>query len=95
LGRCRREHRAARLAQWLPGHRFRQGCGARKNHDWFGAPGIDVLSIDGPFVTDDRFVLFIDMTVTDRATGKGRPFNEIAVFTVRDGKIVEERFFCA
>lgn len=52
----------------------------------------DVL-IDGPFITGDQFALFIDMEVTRRATGTREPFSEIATYTVREGQIVEERFF--
>jgi ketosteroid isomerase-like protein len=31
--------------------------------------------------------------VTPKATGKRMQMDEVAVYTVRDGKIVEERFF--
>ena len=54
---------------------------------------IEDIVIDGPFITGNRFALFIDMQIVDRATGIRRPFSEIAIFTVRDGKIAEERFF--
>ncbi|WP_430414686.1 SnoaL-like domain-containing protein [Parasphingorhabdus sp.] len=52
----------------------------------------DVL-IDGPFITGDHFALFIDMEIVRRTTGKREPFSEIAVYTVRGGKIVEQRHF--
>ena len=64
-----------------------------KRRAWFGANRIDDLSIDGPFVTGEHFALFMDMVVVDRASGAGRPFTEIAVFIVRDGRIRAERFF--
>ena len=59
----------------------------------FGKNRIDDLSIDGPFVTGDQIALFVDMLITDPASGTEQPFTEIAIFTVRDGQIVEERFF--
>ena len=59
----------------------------------FGTSRIDDLEIDGPFVTGNQFALFMDMVIVDRASGEGQPFTEIAVFTVRDAKITEERFF--
>ena len=59
----------------------------------FGASRIDDLGIDGPFVTVNQFALFIDMVIVNRASGEGRPFTEIAIFTVRDAKITEERYF--
>jgi hypothetical protein len=61
----------------------------------FGAARIDELGIDGPFVTGDQFALFLDMLITDPASGEAKPFAEIAIFTVRDGRIIEERFFYA
>lgn len=62
---------------------------------WFAASRIDELCIDGPFVTGDQFALFIDMAIVDRASGAATPFTEIALYTVRDGEIAEERYFYA
>ena len=59
----------------------------------FGEGRIDDLGIDGPFVTGDQFALFLDMLITNTANGAAQPFTEIAIFTVRDGRIIEERFF--
>jgi hypothetical protein len=61
----------------------------------FGTARIDDLGIDGPFVTGDQFALFLDMLLTDPASGQAQPFAAIAIFTVRDGRIIEERFFYA
>ena len=52
----------------------------------------DVL-VDGPFITGKNFALFIDMDVIDQVTGARAPFSEIAIYTVRDGKITKERHF--
>lgn len=59
----------------------------------FAQSRIDDLGIDGPFVTGNQFALFLDMLITDPASGHAEPFTEIAIFTVRDGRIIEERFF--
>jgi SnoaL-like domain len=64
-----------------------------KNMRWFEAQRIDDLTIDGPFVTGNQFALFMDMMITNRANGDSQPFTQIAVFTVRDAKITEERYF--
>jgi hypothetical protein len=71
------------------------GVAARraKSKSWLSTCRIDDLSIDGPFVTGNQFALFIDMVITDRATGAGQPFAEIALYTVERGQIVEERYF--
>ena len=65
----------------------------RKCHTRFDIARIDELSIDGPFVTGNQFALFIDMMIAGSASGKAQPFTEIAVFTVCDGRITEERYF--
>lgn len=62
-----------------------------KNQHWFATHGIEDLSLDGPFVTGDRFALFADMLIAH--AGRRTPHSQIAVFTVRDGQIIEERFF--
>lgn len=60
---------------------------------WLDGNATNEVLIDGPFITGDQFALFIDMEVTCRATGARKPFCEIATYTVREGQIVEERFF--
>jgi len=62
-----------------------------KNLRWCSTHGIEDLSLDGPFVTGDQFALFADMLIAH--AGQRTPHSEIAVFAVRDGRIVEERFF--
>ncbi len=64
-----------------------------KSESWFAASRIEDLSIDGPFITGDQFALFMDMAIVDRASGTAQPFTEIALFTVRNGQITEERYF--
>ncbi len=65
----------------------------RKIRARFAQARIEDLGIDGPFVTGDQFALFLDMLITNPASGLATPFTEIAIFTVRDGRIVEESFF--
>jgi hypothetical protein len=64
-----------------------------KNVRWFGTRHIHDLSIDGPFVTGNQFALFLDMMIAGQTSGGDQPFTEIAIFTVRDGRICEERYF--
>jgi hypothetical protein len=42
-------------------------------------------------VTGDHFALFTDMLIIH--AGRRTPHSQIAVFVVRNGKIVEERYF--
>lgn len=62
-----------------------------RNQRWFSTHAIEDLSVDGPFVTGDQFALFLDMLIVH--AGRRTPHSRIAVFAVRDGRIVEERFF--
>lgn len=62
-----------------------------RNLHWFATHGIEDLSLDGPFVTGDHFALFADMLVVH--AGQRTPHSQIAVFVVRGGKIIEERYF--
>jgi hypothetical protein len=64
-----------------------------KSKSWFEVSRVEDLSIDGPFVTGNQFVLFLDMVIVNRASGEGQTFTEIALYTVRDAKISEERYF--
>jgi SnoaL-like domain len=64
-----------------------------KTVHWVGTRRIHDLSIDGPFVTGNQFALFLDMMIADPPSGADQPFTEIAIFTVRDGRISEERYF--
>ena len=66
-----------------------------KFNAWFGASRINDLGIDGPFVTGNTFALFMDMVIVSCASGDSQLFSEIAVYTVRDAKISEERYFYA
>ena len=68
----------------------RDKCAAR-----FGVARIDEIAIDGPFVTANQFALFLDLVIVDLAVSARQPFTEIALYTVRDGQIAEERYFYA
>ncbi|MGX7927149.1 SnoaL-like domain-containing protein [Tsuneonella sp. HG094] len=63
-------------------------CAAR-----FGSALTDEIGIDGPFVTGDQFALFLDLVTLDPVNGTRRSLTEIALYTVRDNMIAEERHF--
>ena len=64
-----------------------------KLHRWTLNNAMEDVAVDGPFISGDHFALFIDMIVRHRSTGKREPFSEIAIFTVRGAKIIEQRYF--
>ena len=49
----------------------------------------------GPWINGEQFVVEFTYDVTPKATGVRTQLNEAALYTVRGGKIVEERFFPA
>lgn len=83
----------ANLANGIPASISGIAAARAKAEARFGNHAIVELDIDGPFVTGDQFALFLDILIADPTAGVARPFTEIAVFTVRNGRIVEERFF--
>ncbi len=64
-----------------------------KNQWW--AENNEVLSsrIEGPFVGEDQFAVHYDFDVKFKPTGKRDRMEEMALYTVKDGKVVREQFF--
>ena len=59
----------------------------RQNHELHGA------SVEGPFVNGDQFAVRFKYDVTPKATGERVTMDEVGLYTVKDGRIIEERFF--
>jgi ketosteroid isomerase-like protein len=51
--------------------------------------------VTGPFFNGDQFVVGFEMDVTNKDSGQRFTMAEQALYTIRDGKIAEERFFYA
>jgi len=47
----------------------------------------------GPYVNGNQFCLRFTIDVTPKQTGQRMQMEEVGLYTVRDGKVVEERFF--
>lgn len=64
-------------------------------HEWWGgAFEVHGLTVEGPFTHQpDRFAVVFGMDTTDKATGKRSQMREVAVYHVKDGRIVREEFF--
>lgn len=60
---------------------------------WFGAHDIHSFEAQGPFVNGDQFALLFRIDVTARDSGQRVKMDEVGVYTVRNGKISEERFY--
>jgi ketosteroid isomerase-like protein len=59
----------------------------RANHEVHGG------SVEGPYVNGDRFAIRLTYDLTPKSTGKRVTMEEVALYTVKNGKIIEERFF--
>lgn len=60
---------------------------------WNGAHDVHGIETFGPFINGDQFAVRWVMDVTQRESGNRITMDEVALYTVADGKIVEERFF--
>ena len=49
----------------------------------------------GPWVNGDEFAVEFTYDITFKPTGKRTMMNEIAMYTVRDGKIAQDKFYYA
>ena len=56
------------------------------NHDVSG------LAVEGPFINGDQVAFRFEMDITMKATGQAMHMVEVALYTVKDGKITEEKF---
>jgi ketosteroid isomerase-like protein len=64
-----------------------------KNHWWVANHEMHSTATEGPFPHDDRFAVRFTYDVTNKPSGKRFTMNEVALYTVEDGKIVREEFF--
>lgn len=67
-----------------------------KNERWSATTEVHSASVEGPFPHNDRFAVKYHFDVTPKtgpAAGQRFEMDEIAVYTVEDGKIVREEFF--
>ena len=69
-------------------------AGARAKGEWWtGAHDIHGVEVAGPWVNGDQFTVRFTMDVTVKETGARNTMDEIALYTIKNGKIAEERFF--
>lgn len=65
----------------------------QKNKWWSENNEVHSAVVDGPFVGDDKFAVYYNYDVTAKPTGKRSSMEEMALYAVKDGKIVREQFF--
>ncbi|RWP67161.1 nuclear transport factor 2 family protein [Mesorhizobium sp.] len=50
-------------------------------------------SVEGPYVNGDQFAVRFKFDITPKATGERVSMDEVGLYTVKNGKIAEERFY--
>jgi ketosteroid isomerase-like protein len=60
---------------------------------WYENHEVHSSSASSPNINGDQFIVRFAMDVTFKPTGQRIQMEEDALYTVKDGKIVEERFF--
>lgn len=64
-----------------------------KNKWWTENNEVHSAEADGPFVGEDKFAVRYAFDVTFKPSGKRERMEEMALYTVDNGKIVREHFF--
>ena len=67
-----------------------------KNQWWLDNHEIHGGDVDGPYPNGDRFIVRMRYDVTPKTgafAGKRMQFEEAGLYSVRDGKVVQEEFF--
>ena len=64
-----------------------------KNEWWFANNEVHSSEATGPFVGEGQFAVKYSFDVTSKPTGQRFQMEEMALYTVKDGKIVREQFF--
>jgi ketosteroid isomerase-like protein len=64
-----------------------------KNERWASNNEVHGVEVNGPFVGDDQFAVQYTFDTTAKPTGRRSKVTEMALYTVKDGKIVREEFF--
>lgn len=60
---------------------------------WMGAHEVHSTEVHGPYVNGEQFTVRFVIDVTVKETGTRMAMDEIALYTIKNGKIAEERFF--
>jgi hypothetical protein len=65
----------------------------QKGDWWTENHEVHSASVEGPFVNGDQFAVRFKLDVTPKETGERIVMDEVGIYTVKDDKIIEERFF--
>jgi len=80
----------------MPAHMKGLDAIKKKNESWFANNTVHGGTVKGPFPNGERFAVQFAFDVTPKAgpmAGKRMQMEEVAVYTVKGGKVVREEFF--
>ena len=60
---------------------------------WYGAHEVHATTTDGPYINGNQIAIRWTMDITNKESGVRMAMDEVALYTIKDGKIAEERFF--
>ena len=60
---------------------------------WYANHDVQRVDVEGPFINGDQFAVKFIIDMTEKATGQAHHMSEVALYTVKGDKVVEERFF--
>jgi hypothetical protein len=66
-----------------------------KGHWWAAAHELHSVDIRGPWINGEQFAVRFTLDVTNKQSGQRMSIDEIGLYTLKGGKIAEERFFSA
>jgi ketosteroid isomerase-like protein len=64
-----------------------------KGEWWANAHEVHESEVGGPYVNGDQFIVRFTIDLTVKESGQRMKMDEMGLYTVRNGKIVEESFF--
>jgi ketosteroid isomerase-like protein len=64
-----------------------------KNQWWFENHEVHSAEANGPYVGENQFAVEFNFDFTHKPSGKRMKMSEMALYTVKNGKIVHEHFY--
>jgi ketosteroid isomerase-like protein len=66
----------------------------RGKHQWWEEnQDVHSMEVNGPYLGDTQFAVQFTFDATFKLTGQRNTMTEMALYTVKDGKVVREQFF--
>jgi ketosteroid isomerase-like protein len=66
----------------------------RGKHQWWDENNeVHSMEVNGPYLGESQFAVQFTFDATFKPTGQRSQMTEMALYTVKDGKIVKEQFF--